>query len=521
MRIKYFIAFFFLLFSIANIFAQKAVLNYPFKFEKKSLKEPDNDANFLVDKGLDEIAFVLHDIKKAEYVRADKRMKVISKFTVPVDKTVFNMSHPANKEEFLGGSGIPSSGIFHYLYKSTTFEYRLISNKSKVEYRTETVDFNSSTVSQKEFTKIPDHEKLVVNFTDYGECFLLMADNKTSDLVVYKLAKDGQTVIKKIPFNIPAGKGKNRNSLSEYLNETHLVKDEEEAELETATRSTKLFATADKFIFVINDNASPTHVVNIDKKTFTLTEKFIDHSSLFTGAEKEKVYVNSFFADSKLFSLILNKKNIQMAVYDLQNDKLMKQQDITEENYEKTVAITAVTKKRKGSKEEEEDVDDFKKLLKALTKGTEGLLVTKNAAGQYIVTIGTYDRIAVQTGGGGSYHTSIGTVNTGDGTPNGPPNPTGTARTYTNTTYTPGISSYTKENANYYKITSFKLLLDPTTLNTIKGKIKPTVGDQIKDYMDDKSKKIRKQFAIGELQYFGYYDKDLELYIIENIPIKR
>ena len=64
-------------------------------------------------------------------------------------------------------------------------------------------------------------------------------------------------------------------------------------------------------------------------------------------------------------------------------------------------------------------------------------------------------------------------------------------------------------------------MLDPTTLNTIKGKIKPTVGDQIKDYMDDKSKKIRKQFSIGDQQYFGYYDKDVELYIIENIPIRK
>lgn len=506
----------FFLFIITTIclkaFTQKPILVYPFKFEKKGLKEPDNDANFLVDKGLDNIAFVLHDIKKAEYVMTDPNFKVISKFTLPVENSIFDMSHPANKEEFLGGSGLPGTGIFNYLYKTTTNQYRLVYNKSDEAYRVETVNFNTKTVSQKEFAKVPGHEKLIVSFTDYGECFLFMADNKTNELIVYNLGKDGQTIKKNISFKIPPGKGKNRNSLSEYLEGTKLVKDDEEAELETATQSSKLFSTADKFIFIINEASAPTHAVTIDKNTFSLTEKFIDHNSLLTGSEKEKSYVNSFLADGKLFTLALNKKNIQVAVYNLQDGQLMMQQDITEENYEKLLSVLPVSKERKGSKEKEEEVEEYKKLVKALTKGTEGLLVTKNAANQYIITVGTYDHIIIPSGGSiGSTHIST-TVNASS---------YGGAVPASSFVYTPGVSRYTTGGSNYYKTTSFTLLLNAAALTPVKGKVKPTAGDQIKDYMDGRSGRVKKQFSKGDKQYLGYYDKDSETYVIENIPIRK
>jgi hypothetical protein len=93
--------------------------------------------------------------------------------------------------------------------------------------------------------------------------------------------------------------------------------------------------------------------------------------------------------------------------------------------------------------------------------------------------------------------------------------------TYAN--YIPGTPIYTTGIANYYKSTSFKLILDPGNLNITKGKLPPSVNDQIKDYMDeaDSKRSARKQFFIGDKQYYGYYDKKAEVYIIENIPISK
>jgi gamma-glutamyltranspeptidase len=88
--------------------------------------------------------------------------------------------------------------------------------------------------------------------------------------------------------------------------------------------------------------------------------------------------------------------------------------------------------------------------------------------------------------------------------------------------YTPGIPMHTTALANYYNSTYFKILLNPATLvATTKGKIPVSINDQIKDYMDDTDKKAtaKKQFAIGDKQYFGYYDRDSKEYIIENIMI--
>jgi hypothetical protein len=87
--------------------------------------------------------------------------------------------------------------------------------------------------------------------------------------------------------------------------------------------------------------------------------------------------------------------------------------------------------------------------------------------------------------------------------------------------YRPGIPSYTYTSARYYTTTYFRMLLDPVTLKVTRGQVRRPVAEQIKDYIDDTEMRGRasNQFAIGKNQYYGFYDKDLQQYVIEQIRI--
>jgi hypothetical protein len=65
------------------------------------------------------------------------------------------------------------------------------------------------------------------------------------------------------------------------------------------------------------------------------------------------------------------------------------------------------------------------------------------------------------------------------------------------------------------------MLLDPATLKVTKGRTPRPLADQIKDYIDetDKKAKATNQFAIGKNQYYGFYDRDAQEYVIEQIRL--
>lgn len=487
--------------------AQKKVLTYPFDFEKSYLQKKDYDAYFGADNSLDKIPLVLHDNKKAEYVMLNKDFKVESKFTTDIEKTVFN----EYSEKYLGGAGLPGGNVFHFVYDVSIYKYYGITSKTTHKYMVETVDFNTKKISQKELMEKPKEEDELISFSNYGSFYFITANDKTSELTLYCLDGNGNVSKRTVPIDIPEGKTKSRDKLSEYLGNTKLINEYEEVGLETSIQSSKLFDYKDKLVFVVNDNASPTHMVSIDKNSFKAIEKFIDHSQMFNTEGKEKAYVNSFLSGDKLFSLVLNKKDIQVAIYNASTGALLKKQEINETNFESALAQSPSTEERKGRKVSEKPVTNFSKLVKALTKGTEGLSVTTNAQGQYIVSIGTYDFIPHQSGAGPS-HTYLGSTGMAGSTALGPNH-------YVN--YVPGTPIYTTGMANYYRSTSFKLILNTKDLNIAKGKLPLSVNEQVKDYMDEANGKrdAIRQFAIGDHHYYGYYDKKEEAYIVERILI--
>jgi hypothetical protein len=360
-----------MLFTHMPAMAQKRVLSYPFKLGKTALKRDLSDAHFFVDNSLDVVSFIIHDDKRADYVLTDQNLKIKRSFSVPLDQTIFQ----DGKEEYLGGSALPGSDVFNFVYKVSPKKDLFASGKDY--YRVETVNFKENTITQKELLQIPSEEKMVASYSDYGEYFAITANDRTSELIIHKLAGNGEVFTKNLAFPIPPGKGKSRDKLSEYLKDTRLIKEDEETEMETAGQSSKLFSSKNDLRFIINDNASPTQIATIDKIAFTLTSKFSDLSSLYT--EKENNYVNAYQADDKLFSLLLNKKGVEVIVSDLKDGSILKQQAITAENMNKVLSVLPTYEERKGDKKKEEDIDSYGELIKRFTKGTDGLMVVKNA----------------------------------------------------------------------------------------------------------------------------------------------
>ena len=168
--------------------------------------------------------------------------------------------------------------------------------------------------------------------------------------------------------------------------------------------------------------------------------------------------------------------------------------------------------KRMGKQVDAKDVDELKKVIRAFTKGTEGLMVTQTESGKLVLTAGTYDMIKVSSGANGPHMPDM---------PEMHMEHEGAAGMVPFYTTRPGTPVFTTTSARYYTTTYFRMLLDPATFKVTRGQVRRPVADQIKDYVDDTDKrsKAKNQFAIGKNQYYGFYDRDAEQYVVEQIRI--
>jgi|GEM_PF-1464187 len=498
--------------SFNAAFAQKVALEYPFKFSSNKFKTMDNAVNLLAEDGVYNLSMIIHDKKKADYIELDKNLKIVSSFSLPAKQVSFSKYDIIGGEynmQHVGSFALPSSGIFNFVY-SLQFH----GNPAKESFMATTVDFNNKTVTDKEIIARDGKEITLQSFSDDGHFYCVRANNKDEQLVFHLVDREGKLTKKSVPFKVPDGKKKDRNSIAEYLGNAALIKNNEEPDLEAGTADAKMYYNSNGIAFVVNDGASPTHLILFDKNTLALTETFINHSAEFPGTDKDKSEVNSYLFNDQIFSVIVNKSNLVVAMYGL-DGALINKQEINEGNMNTVLASSVEYEERNGKKVKEEQIDDFSKLLKALQKQTTGITVGTTIDKNYVLTIGTYEPI-VRVSSSGSVGTTRFENHPGGG---GSSLPAGNG-TYANTYYTPGISSYSK-SSNEFKKMSFRMMTDGKSFINKKSKNSKTLRDQIQDFIEGKSNSMRKQFAIGDKQYFGYYDFDTDAYYIELIPIKK
>jgi hypothetical protein len=383
----------------------------------------------------------------------------------------------------------------------------------------ETVDFRSKAVSDQQLFELPSSEKQLASFCDLNMHYTISADDKSGQLVIYTVNPSGMLNRKQIPMTIPEDAGKHKDRLSEYLQDMQVFKSYEEPDLSAAIKPVKLFSNAGSLSILVNGGDNPTHIFTISIPDLSLSEKTIDYSSLLAKEDKGKTYISSFQKDNMLFSLILNKKSIRIAVHELPSGKVLNKFDFTDDAGDNQFAEYPITERRMGKNVNAKDLDDIKKVIRAFTKGTEGLMVTRTDAGKLVLTAGTYDMIPIPSGGGmstGGYWTGSNQMRLDPSAHNGV-----SMQYIPNSVFVPGQPVYTRTSARYYTTTYFKMMLDPTTLKVSKGRVPRPVADQVKDYVDDTDKKAKatNQFAIGKNQYYGYYDRDMLEYVIEQIRL--
>ena len=497
--------------SCNTVYAQKGAFEYPFKFSSTRFKTVANAVNLLADKGVDHLSMIIHDKKKADYIEFDKNLKIVSSFSLPAKDVSFSKYDIIAGDydmQHVGSFALPASGIFNFVYS-----LQLHGNPAKESFMATTVDFNKKSATDKEIIERNGQEITLQSFSDDGHFYCVRANNKEEQLVFYLFNSEGKLTKKSIPFKVPVGKKKDRNSITEYLGNAALIKNNEEPDIEQGTAEAKIYFNSTGIVFVVNDGASPTHLIKFDKNTLALKETFIDHSSLFPDADKNKSAANSYLSEEKLFSVIVNKNDLVVAEYRL-DGVLVNKQEINEENMHTVLSSPIKYEERKGAKVKEDQIDNFSKLLKVLHNQSTGITVGTTKDNNYVITIGTYEPIMISSATVG--RTSHSTEGNRGGV--GPSLPAG--NNYINAYYTPGISTYSK-SSNYFKKTTFRIMTDGNSFINRKSKHSKTLRDQIQDFMEDQSKNMRKQFAIGEKQYLGYYDSNTNAYYIENIPVKK
>ena len=494
--------------ALASGFAQKKVLSYPFEFEKSFLARGDYDTYFLDNPANNTFALVLKDNKKIEYVLADQNFKVIAKISSDIGSTVFDTK---NLKDCTGGTA--NGHQYHFVYPG-----------SKGEFEVETVDFDAKAVSHKMLIELPKEQKPLASFSDNNVFYIVTTNDKSGEIAINAMDASGTLTQKSMAFPIPEEASRHRDKLSEYLGGLKVIKGSEFPDLSSAIKQAKLFSLPGKLLFLVNDGDNPAHIVGLQLPGYAMEEKKIDYASLVPKDEKGKVYISSFLKDNRLFSLVLNKKNIRIVVNDLQSGAVLNKIEINDDAALGMFADGPLTERRMGKKEDARDVTDVKKLIQLFTRGTEGLMVTENKSGQLIITAGTYDLIPMSSGGSsggyvggfqqGSMAVTPGITNHGA---------TSSAVSVYNPTmyYRPGTPGYTTTNARYYYTTYFKLLVDPANFKIAHGRVPEPVPEQIKDYIDtiDKKAKATNQFSIGKNQYYGYYDRDAKSYVVEQIRV--
>jgi hypothetical protein len=494
------------LFSILIAYTQKRVINYPLEYTKGMLEKKEYDSYFLQDNTDSSFILIMKDNKKIDYVLYDNKFKIKSKM-IPEDglkNTIFN----ADDVDYLGG--VAKKGVFQLVYKVTDKKFL----GSSVYYQKETIDFAAKTIKQEPLFEISKTETLLISFGDFGQYFSITTNKTNNELKFYGLDADGKSYTKSVNINIPpTSKAKNTK---DYFEKIKLISASEEPGLDLAKEKVKLFHSAEKIRIIVNESDDPTQIYSINKKDFSLTTETIDHTSL-TKNEKGSSYINSFLFKDMTASLILNKKNIRIALYD-KTGVLLKVHELNDNTDVTTLAQSPVMTTRNGKKASENDISDLKKVIKSLDKGSEGIIVTVDKKGRLIITVGTHDPIQTGGGGGGgSFSTQHTNMSLGSASTRVGPN------SYETTYYRPGSSSYTKYGANYYRSLQFKIMIDPVTLNLVKGLAPLSISDQIKDYLSevDPKAQAKNQFQLNGKEYYGYYMPADKSYVVEEIYTRK
>ncbi|RYD83352.1 MAG: hypothetical protein EOP53_01080 [Sphingobacteriales bacterium] len=448
----------------------------------------------------------MQDRDHADYVLMDANFKIQSKLSFPASETIFNFeASNLNNIKYVGGTN--KGNLYNFVFLRS--KSKMFSNKEYYTYEVETVDFADKKLTHRELIKIPKADKIISAFSEHNHFTIISAMDDEEALKIYRMKDDGSVTEKTVSFTIPETANKQKK-LSEYLGDAVVINAGNDAGLDDAASSTKIYTSKEQITFLINKNGN-THKADISFTDYSIKSIEIPAEQL-NDSKNKKTTINSFINGSNIFIMNISNADIKLLVYDF-SKKLLNSITIDENNYESFVKSPGEYEEHAGKKDKEKVYESFAELMKGLNKGTVGLTASE-WNDKIFITIGTYDDIRVESGGAGSYRSGIGYGSASL------PSQQLTSNSYAYSYYVPGSSKYISK-PNYFKSSYLKLLLNKTSFKPEKSKLPESTAKQIRTFLLDAEQKFPNQFAYNNKQYYGYYEANGETYYFQEIAIKK
>lgn len=482
--------------------AQKKILEYPFEFEKSALAASNFDAYFLENTQNATFAYILKDNRKVAYLLFDKAFQVIAKIDAQLDNTVFG----EGADLYVGGT--IEGAEFHFIYST-----------SKKTYYMETVNFTTRTITHTALPNLLSGDKLLTSFCDNNRYYCLAASNKEEELVLYVMDEKAGLNRKTFAYKVP--ESARANKISSYLEKMVVIKSSEEPDFSDAAHAAKLFSQPGVITILRNDRDNPTHIFTINLDDFSSSEKFLKYDGIVD--DHGKLFMNAYVYNNQVFSLLLNRKDIRIAIHDKNTLRELQTIDLDMDSGLDMMAEPPVRETRMWliPKPPIETYNRMRMVINHMSIGTEAIMVKKAPSGQLLITAGTFGpptespsvRALVE---GSSYRGGFRPVRTGNEMSQG-------ATVYDPYLYhVPGYPSYTYVAARNYSSLHFSVLSDSATFKLKTGIPPVSVSTSIKDYLEAGKKwaeRASNQFSLDGNQYYGYYDRNKRAYIFEQIKI--
>ena len=245
--------------------------------------------------------------------------------------------------------------------------------------------------------------------------------------------------------------------------------------LENTAGSSKMFVLDNKLFLAFESNRNTTQTVTINLENFQFKTNSFQKPSLSNTTQGKKS--NSFIFDGKYFGVAGDSRGLKLEIKDVNTKQILKTYEI-QKNEVFPFPEASIYFKGTGIKNKSKEVENFKKLIKEISKNEVGISIVKDGKNN-VITLGSF--FSGTTGFGLGYGGLT----------------TGISALYTySTTQSTFMKGLFDENYNYLPI-----------------EVKPSAYDVLKDFINENKKnKYEIIFKRDSFYIYGSYNKKVETY---------
>jgi|GEM_PF-4118809 len=478
--------------------SQQEVFSYIPGFDKNSKKQ-NGVSTYMIqyEAGQKNIFFLRSGNEQFELIQTSADFKLESSIrSQPND--LFKSALAAPVFQYMGGTGNSNGANFFFFIR-----------EKRGSIYTDIVwgvyaDFNNKSVEYKMAFEFPAEERSVEWFADGGKFYLLNANNKANQLILYSIDETGN--VGKIEKTINWEEFNNDNiSVSDYFLASKVFTPKQQRILSDGARLAKFYVTPGQLKVLVSNEKDVPHIWTIDCKTLDFQRRKLDLSS-FSGHDDKKLkpQYDLILYGGKIFVLNLVRSKIEVGVFDGETAALIKKHEILSESKDLPYIETPTKYKLRGMATRTWELSSTKRIISEVRGGTLIIAVSENESGNLILDCGTYSRntyIPSSTRSVGGFRhgtTVVGQTTTGGVTPIYRPS----------VTFDPNLYQSTRQGRSTLLIekVQFKILLDSASFDIVKNKPKQSLYEKVVNYPLNENAGAVQVFSKENIFYKSYYD---------------